>query len=257
MIRRFRIRENERGLLFKEGTLVAILRAGTHWKLDPFYRLRLTRTRPREVWLEHEYLDVVVKSGMLRDEARVIDLADYERALVWVDGRFDGVLGSGLHVAWTTDKEVRVDVVDIREVRFQRADLNTILGSASGAQHLMPVVVETGKVGLLWLDGVLNTQLDAGRYAFWRAAGVIRYHEVDLREQVLDVAGQDIITADKVTLRLNAVLTWKVVDPVRTVTATGDVSQALYRSAQLAAAMRKALASKDKGMKDKGQRIKD
>ena len=57
---------------------------------------------------------------------------------------------------------------------------------------------------------------------------------MDLREQVLDVAGQEIMTADKVTLRLNAVVTWKVADALRAVTTVEDCRQALYREAQLA-----------------------
>ena len=35
---------------------------------------------------------------------------------------------------------------------------------------------------------------------------------VDLRETMLDVGGQEIMTADKVTLRLNAVVTYRVAD---------------------------------------------
>jgi regulator of protease activity HflC (stomatin/prohibitin superfamily) len=57
---------------------------------------------------------------------------------------------------------------------------------------------------------------------------------VDQREQVVDVAGQEIMTADKVTLRLNAVVTFKVRDALRAVTAVEDHRQALYREAQLA-----------------------
>ncbi len=57
---------------------------------------------------------------------------------------------------------------------------------------------------------------------------------VDLREQVLDVSGQDIMTADKVTLRLNAVLTYFVKDARRTVTVVSDAAQVIYREAQLA-----------------------
>lgn len=234
MIRLFRIRADERGLLFREGVLIAVLQPGWHVRIDPLWRLKLVRSTPRKVWLEHELLDVIAKSGRLGDEARVIDLADHERALVWVDGRLDRVLGTGVHIAWTVARDVRVEVIDIRSVSLARKDLATILATASGVMHLLPVVVETGRMALVWVDGVLHAQLQPGRYAFWRAAGVIRVHEADLREQVLDLAGQDIITADKVTLRINAVLTWKVVDPVRSVTATSDVSQALYRSAQLA-----------------------
>jgi len=48
------------------------------------------------------------------------------------------------------------------------------------------------------------------------------------------VPGQEIMTADKVTLRLNAVVTYKVVDALRTVTVSDDVKQAMYRDTQLA-----------------------
>ena len=61
-----------------------------------------------------------------------------------------------------------------------------------------------------------------------------RILDVDLREQVVDVAGQEIMTADKVTLRLNAVVTYKVADPLKAVTTVEDYRQALYREAQLA-----------------------
>jgi len=48
------------------------------------------------------------------------------------------------------------------------------------------------------------------------------------------VAGQEIMTADKVTLRMNAVVTYKVADPLKAVTTVEDYRQALYREAQLA-----------------------
>jgi regulator of protease activity HflC (stomatin/prohibitin superfamily) len=51
---------------------------------------------------------------------------------------------------------------------------------------------------------------------------------------MLDVAGQEIMTADKVTLRMNAVITYRVAEAKTAVTVTDDVRQALYREAQLA-----------------------
>ena len=51
---------------------------------------------------------------------------------------------------------------------------------------------------------------------------------------MLDVAGQEIMTADKVTLRMNAVVTYRVADARQAVSVVDDVRQALYREAQLA-----------------------
>ena len=42
----------------------------------------------------------------------MLDLKDNERALVWVEGRFDGVYGEGLRALWTAFHAVRVDVVN-------------------------------------------------------------------------------------------------------------------------------------------------
>ena len=58
--------------------------------------------------------------------------------------------------------------------------------------------------------------------------------EVDLRETTIDVPGQEIMSADKVTLRLNASATYRVVDPRTAVCTIDDHKQALYREAQLA-----------------------
>ncbi|MDX1948411.1 MAG: slipin family protein, partial [Pirellulaceae bacterium] len=66
---------------------------------------------------------------------------------------------------------------------------------------------------------------------------------LDLRETVLDVAGQEIMTADKVTLRINAGVTYRIVDPVRAVGATDDVRQALYREVQHA--LRAAIGARE------------
>ena len=71
-------------------------------------------------------------------------------------------------------------------------------------------------------------------YAFWKDAADAKLVEVDVRETMLDVSGQEIMTADKVTLRLNAVVTYRIADARKAVSAAEDVRQALYREAQLA-----------------------
>ena len=73
-----------------------------------------------------------------------------------------------------------------------------------------------------------------GEYAFWRGVAASKVAEVDLREQTIDIAGQDIMTADKVTLRMNAAVTYRIVDARQAVTVSDGWAQSLYREAQLA-----------------------
>ena len=51
---------------------------------------------------------------------------------------------------------------------------------------------------------------------------------------VLDVSGHEIMTSDKVTLRMNSVITYRVVDALKSVSVVDDSKQAVYRKAQLA-----------------------
>ena len=65
---------------------------------------------------------------------------------------------------------------------------------------------------------------------------------VDLRRQSLDVAGQEILTRDRVTLRVNLAAEYQVVDAVKAATTVKDYADALYRAVQFA--FRKSLGAK-------------
>jgi regulator of protease activity HflC (stomatin/prohibitin superfamily) len=233
-LRRFKVREHERGLRFKDGTFEGVLRPDRHYIWDLLRKVRVDVVSVREAWLDHPDLDVIAKSGALGPEARVVDLKDHERAVVWVDGRVDAVLKPGLYALWTVFHDVRVEVFDAHAVRFEHPDL-AVIAPLRGAPPLLEVAtIEAGHAGLFFKDGRHEATLAPGTHAFWKGVATARIQDVDLREQVVDVAGQEIMTADKVTLRMNAVVTYKVADPVKAVTTVEDYRQALYREAQLA-----------------------
>jgi regulator of protease activity HflC (stomatin/prohibitin superfamily) len=58
-----------------------------------------------------------------------------------------------------------------------------------------------------------------------------RITRVSLRQEAMEVPAQDIITRDNVTLKVNAVITMRVVDPVRAVI---EVSNYVYQTSQFA-----------------------
>lgn len=234
MFRRFKIRKFEIGLLFRDREFVGLLHEGKHWRFDPGLKLRLRIVSTRDPWLADEQLDVIVKSGCLEGHAEVIDLKDDSRALVWVDGRFSRILGPGMYAYWTQSREVRVELVDATEVRFQHKELKTIARSADAPRLLDECKVNRDCVGVLFIDGRYVDQLKPGLYAFWRDVADSRVVELDLRESVLDISGQDIMTADKVTLRMNAVVSYVIDDPRKAMSVSTDARQALYREVQLA-----------------------
>lgn len=231
--KRFKIRSYEMGLLFREGDFHGLLAAGKHWRFDPLNKLRVDVVSQREPWLVHEKLDLIVKSRALKDRAVVLDLKDHERALVWIDHRFSHILPAGQYAYWTGQKVVRVEIVDARKVRFDHEEFKVIVRSLAVQRVLDVCAVQRDHVGVLFIDGRYTDTLAPGEYAFWKGPADARVVEVDLRETMVDVGGQEIMTADKVTLRLNAVVTYKIADARRVLSQTDDVRQALYRESQL------------------------
>ncbi len=179
----------------------------------------------------------------MRQLIEVVDLADYERAIVWKDGRVTWVLGPGRHAFWKAPAEVRVERIDATGLRLVHDQIDAILAVRGAAGLVKEIPTEPSHELLVFRDGELVDHVKSGRYVRWTGVGRVSVCTVDRREQVLDVAGQEIMTRDKVTLRVNLVVTYRVTDPVAAVTKVADASQTLYREAQLV--LRAAVGTRD------------
>ena len=243
----------EVGLWFRHGDFKRPLTAGVHWLFWPitFWRNRIERINIFSTKFEHVMLDLMLDNDRLRDMLTIVDLDDSQRALVWKDGRLGWMLGPGRHAFWKHPYTLTVEVFDVNEFVFEHSKIDAILGHNGGSQYLDGVRVEAHERVLLFREGELVKELGPGMYVFWKNAGKITHKSVDLREQVADVAGQEIMTADKVTLRVNLVVTYLVTDPQRAVTVVADHVQTLYREAQLV--LREAVGGRalDKLLSDK------
>ncbi|MGJ8635680.1 MAG: slipin family protein [Phycisphaerales bacterium] len=255
MRKTIRIRKHELGLWFRHNELHRVLDQGKYnaWsmpfgaKCDRFETINTLSPR-----FEHNDLNALVRDPRIASRLCVVDLKDTERALVWIDGRLGSILSAGVHAFWTQNAEIVVERFDVSSGRFEHPKLETIENFPGGIRFFTGVRVESHEQVMLFMDGKLVDQLGAGRYTFWRGGPSFTWKSIDLREQVEDIQGQEIMTADKVTLRVNLVVTHRVTDPVKAVTEVVDWSQALYREAQLelrsaigGRSLEKLLADKD------------
>jgi regulator of protease activity HflC (stomatin/prohibitin superfamily) len=234
LIGRLKIRSFEKGLLFKDREFKEVLAPGKYWFFDPLNRIRVETVSGRDPWLVHKDLDLIIKSEALNEKAIVLDLKDYERALVWIDGRFDRVLTPGQYAIWTEFRKIENEIVDARTSLFSHKDFDVILKSRDVDKALTLFSIEEGHIGVYFKDGEYVKTLPPGQYSFWNKSGKVKLYPIDIRETVLDIGGQEIMTSDKVSLRLNALLTYRVTDTRKAVETVSDIGQALYREAQLA-----------------------
>ncbi len=110
------------------------------------------------------------------------------------------------------------------------------------------VIIKDTHRGLLYRDGVLEKILGAGRYPVPRRRRLWPFRQprveivlVDVRERELTIKGQEILTADKVAIRVSIVVQFRVIDPRAAVHEVENYEDRLYSDVQLAA--RRSLAS--------------
>jgi regulator of protease activity HflC (stomatin/prohibitin superfamily) len=121
------------------------------------------------------------------------------------------------------------------------------------AAGIVQATVADYQRGLLLVDGELKTLLAPGSYAFWAFQREVQVELVDTRLQVLEVAGQEILTKDKVSLRLNLSAHFRVKNPVQVRAELGNYKDYLYRELQFG--LRQAVGSRslDELLADKEQ----
>jgi regulator of protease activity HflC (stomatin/prohibitin superfamily) len=140
---------------------------------------------------------------------------------------------------WKGLNDVRVDVVDIAASEKLSTELLSKLNQTqlrqrpvAGSTGVLLVQVEDYHVGVLTVDGKLQELLGAGAYGFWRYNRQVQVECVDLRSQALEISGQDILTKDKVGLRLNLSATWRFDDVQKALAHTAKPAEFVYRELQ-------------------------
>ena len=85
----------------------------------------------------------------------------------------------------------------------------------------------------MFIDGVLQGVQEPGKYYFWKGEKTVLMEKVDMRRQQIDLAGQEIMTSDKVSMRINFVCHYRIKDVVRVGTGFKAFQEQLHILLQL------------------------
>jgi regulator of protease activity HflC (stomatin/prohibitin superfamily) len=244
MMLRVTVKDGERALLTRNGRIERVLEPGRHRLLDPAHALgvevfNVVRTEfPTDRY-------AVLKSARPALAAELFEAVETkadEIAIVSLDGRPAHLMAPWqTRVFWKVATKVDVERIDVasdakvaaRHLAMVARERNTLV-----AEH----VVENHEAGLLFVEGRLIERLAPGRHAFWTAGRKIEVKRLDLRPQALEITAQEMLSKDRIALRVTLTAFRRIVDPERAVSMVPDVDAWLYRLVQFA--IREAVASR-------------
>lgn len=211
------IKNDERGLLFRDGNYVKCLKPGKH-SLNPFIKYSAVIADVNKAFdCIGKNINLYLEDKELTEELAVMDVQDFEIAIHFEDGKLVDVLRSGKYAFWNVLKKHDFIVVNTRNPEV-KSDIDvSIYNSPKLAPFVGYFEVSNHEKGILYYNNVIQRTLDPGRYFFWKSPTHVAVKNVDLRQQQLDMTGQEIMTEDKIALRLNFVCHYKIIDPLKIV----------------------------------------
>ena len=211
------IKNDERGLLFKDGNYIKCLKQGKYF-FNPLVKFNVVVSDVNKAFdTAGRNINLFLKDQDLSKELTVIDVQDNEIAIHFEDGKLVDVLKSGKYAYWNVLKKHDFIVVDIRIPEVQSDIDASIYNSPKLAAYVGYYEVANHEKGILYYNNVIQKTLEPGRFFFWKSPVHVAVKNVDLRQQQLDMTGQEIMTEDKITLRLNFVCHYRIIDPLKVV----------------------------------------
>jgi len=238
------VKDDERAFLVRDGRFERLLGPGRFVALD--YGRRLTaevvKVARAEIAADKALLFARSHPAVAAEHFEIVQVGANEVAIVSHDGEPKHlVLPNTTRAFWKTITRVDVERIDVTtEVRVAKRHLDKL--DPARSPMVVQAQVEAHEAGLLFVDGQLIERLSAGRHAFWAVGRTVKIGKVDMRPTPLEVTAQEILTKDRVGIRVTLTAFTRVMDPEKAALAAGDVANTLYRLVQFA--IREAVATR-------------
>ena len=238
------IKDDERAFLTRDGRFVELLGPGKFSAFDLSRNLdaEVVKVVRAELPAEKALLLEKTQPKLAEDNLEIVQPGPNEVAIVSFDGEPKHlVMPNTTRAFWKTLTNVDVELIDTAtEMRIAKRHLDKI--DVVRNPVVVQAIVGAHEAGLLIVDGKMTERLAPGRHAFWAVGRTVTIAKTDLRPQPLEVTAQEILTKDRVGIRVTLTAFYKIVDPERAALASADVGNTLYRLVQFA--IREAVAAR-------------
>ena len=238
-----RIEVDKRGIVYKSGLAH---RYGFATKLGEYVRMLKPGKYTVPPWqrvVVHDIFDpfapkkdlsLYLQDPDLLDELHVVDVKDNEIVVRFVDGRYRELLAPGKYAFWKGTKPQSFDTIDLTNPQIDPSFPKALFLRPEIQKFLNAFTVDSHEKGLLFVNREFQKMLEPGDYFFWKGTTAVSVLKADMRQLQVDVAGQEIMTKDKIMLRVNFVGQYRITDPVKALLTIKNYQEQLYVLMQLA-----------------------
>jgi len=225
------INENQIGFLFRNGKFTKLLSAGKYLQFGGRVIEVVDMAAP--IASSRCDLRTLLANPDVAAGSTVINVEEQHVALHFINGKFRRLLSSGEYAFWNGTAVHTFQVVDTSVPEVDPSVPSYVFSRMSHLYYLKVDVAPWQKARLCF-DRVFRRILEPGTYYFWNNGISVDVDYVDTRLTKLEIAGQEILTGDKVPVRVNFVCNYRIADCDRVLTEVDDYAEHLRVTVQLA-----------------------
>lgn len=230
-MKRVRIHAGTVGLVFKKGDYNRVITNGTYWlsfnESVLKYNLSLPFNTPKP-------LEILLQDDELLNMLTIVEVADNEIVLTYENGNFTQVLTAGRYAFWNNLIDYKFVKADLSKIEISEEINKALFSNLQLRNYIRVFEVAAYEKAIMIVDDTFVKILEHGTYYFWKNQQTIKIVKADMRQLQLEIAGQELLTKDKATVRINFYAQYKVVNLETALMRNKEYEKQLYVALQLA-----------------------
>lgn len=226
------IKDNQAGFVTKNGLFVKMITAGIyHFSKTLGYQVQI-----EEMSGEVDYLDVPYQI-LAQDEnfckATIhMEIPDGYAGFLYVNDNLQSLANRREYTFWNVYEKYSIKLISMKQPEIS-PEVSKQMLAVVPARMYKTAAIGDGEVGLLYYNNIMQRQLSKGIYSFWNYNTEVAVKIFDKKQQKLDIVGQEILTKDKIGIRMNLVCMYRIGDVEKFVEKITNLKEQLYSCVQL------------------------
>jgi regulator of protease activity HflC (stomatin/prohibitin superfamily) len=230
-MKRILVPENHMAIVMKNAKIHRFLIEGKHWltwgETADVYDMS------KDFYVQQD-VDILLNNESFWAYVDVVEVPDGNVGMLYINKVLLRMLGVGRHIFWKGVKPYEFRIEDISSIEIPQDISLNVLEKPVISSYVRSYKLEPNEKGILYVNGKYFRILGAGTYYWWRNPVTVAVTKVDMRQTILELSGQEILTKDKAQIRINFSVQYQVTDIEKALLENKDYEKQLHNIMQLA-----------------------
>lgn len=226
------INQTQCGFLLKDGRFIKTLPCGKYQYIKALGYEVIVEEMKGAVKFQMLPPEILLQDSIFADNTLNVQIPDGFLGLLFADGTLRKVLTESKYLLWNVWEKKEWRLLDMREPVMDSEIKKNYLEQIP-QKYYKKIEIQPGELGLLYFNNQMVEELASGTYYYWLFSKDIMCRIVDLKIKELEITGQEILTRDRIGIRLNLICSYRISNGRKMVETIKGLENQLYACVQL------------------------